>query len=64
VLSRSAEIGLQLINERVEAEKQQKLTGKTSYAAQHALPGAAFYINRLQSFQGRMNLRRRRGRGR
>jgi len=62
VQSRSAEIGLQLINERVEASKQEKLTAKTDYSAQHALPPAAFYVRRLASFQDRMT-RRRRNRG-
>lgn len=61
VASRSVEIGLQLQGERGEAEQQQKLTGKTTYAARHALPGAGYYTHRLETFQSRMN-RGRRGR--
>ena len=60
VLSRSSEIGLQLLSDRGEAAKQAKLTPQTTHAARHALPGAAFYTHRLESFQGRMNRSRRR----
>ena len=61
VASRSVEIGLQLQAEREEADKQEKLSRKTTYAARHALPGAAYYTHRLATFQSRMN-RGRRGR--
>jgi len=62
LLTRAAEIGLQLENERDEAAKQQNLSAKTTWSARHALPPAAFYKNRLVTFQKRMNLgRRRRG---
>lgn len=60
VLSRSSEIGLQLLSDRKEAAAQTKLTPQATYAARHALPGAAFYVNRLESFQSRMNRSRRR----
>jgi len=60
VLSHSSEIGLELIAQRDEALKQQKLSGKSEFAARHALPGAAFYTNHLASFSAIMN--RRRGR--
>ena len=62
VLSRASEIGLQLLADRGEAAAQAKLSPQTTYAARHALPGAAFYVNRLESFQTRMSRgRRRRG---
>ena len=60
VLARAAEIGLQMIGERGEAQAQQQLTAKTTYAARHALPPAAFYRRRLSTFQDRMNRRRAR----
>jgi hypothetical protein len=62
LLTRSAEIGLQLIAERQEARAQADLSAKTTWAARHALPPAAFYKHRLVTFQQRMNMgRRRRG---
>lgn len=63
VLSRATEIGLQMEGERGEADAQNKLSAKQSYAARHALPGGAFYTNRLMTFQQRMNLNRRGRRG-
>lgn len=59
-VSRAAEIGLQLISERDEASAQEKLSGKTNYASQHALPKAGYYKRQLETFQSRMN--RNRGR--
>lgn len=66
VLAHAAEIGLEMENERDEAEKQSKRVGIANYAARHDLPQAAFYRNRLITFQQRMNIprggrRRRRG---
>jgi len=60
VVERAAEIGLELQHERDEAEKQTKLSSKTTYSARHALPGAAFYLRRLETMQRRMS--RNRGR--
>ena len=59
VVSRAGEIGLQLLGERSEALKQEKLTAKTERSAQEALPPAAFYVRRLASMQRRMTQRRR-----
>jgi len=65
VLAHAAEIGLEMIGERDEAERQSKRSGLADYAARHDLPPAAFYRNRLVTFQQRMNIprrgRRRRG---
>ncbi len=58
VVSRAAEIGLQLQHERGEAKLQQELTQRTTYAARHALPGAAFYLRRLETFQHRISKNR------
>lgn len=65
VLAHAAEIGLEMIGERLEAELQSKRTGLADYAARHDLPQAAFYRNRLVTFQQRMNIphRSRRARG-
>jgi hypothetical protein len=63
VISRATEIGLQLQGERSEADAQADLSAKTNYASRHALPKAAFYTNRLMSFQQRMNLNRGSRRG-
>lgn len=64
VLSRASEIGLQMIGERGEAEIQEKLSRTAIYAARHDLPKAAFYRNRLVTFQQRMNIPRRSARSR
>jgi len=65
VLAHAAEIGLEMENDRDEAMKQGNLKGIADYAARHDLPQAAFYRNRLVTFQQRMNIprrgRRRRG---
>jgi len=64
VLSHATKIGLESIGERGEAKAQEELTRAATYAARHALPQAAFYRNRLVTFQQRMNIpraRRRRG---
>jgi len=60
VVERSCEVGLALQHERGEAEQQMKISGKTTLSARHALPGAAFYLRRLETFQHRMS--RNRGR--
>ena len=59
-VSRATEIALMLTAERDEAGKQQKLTGRTEYAARNALPKAGYYKRQLETFQSRMN--RNRGR--
>lgn len=58
-LARATEIGLMLIGERGEAEAQSKLSATAIYAGRHGLPKAAFYRNRLATFQQRMNVPRR-----
>ena len=60
VVSRAAEIALQMTAERDEASKQQGLTARTTYAARNALPKAGYYKRQLETFQKRMN--RNRGR--
>jgi hypothetical protein len=59
IIARATEIGLQLIGERGEADAQANLSGTANYAARHGLPKAAFYRNRLATFQQRMNVPRR-----
>lgn len=59
VLSRAAEIGLQMTGERAEAGVQGRLTGKAAFRAEKTVPPKAYYVNRILSFSDRMRRRRR-----
>ena len=64
VLAHASMIGLADIGERGEAKAEEELLRTAEYAARHALPKAAFYSNRLVTFQQRMNIPRRSARSR